>query len=587
MYGVTVNSSGKFVAVGYDGSNYPVYATSTDGSTWTTPATMNGSTTVANMYGVTASSSGKFVAVGFNGSNYPVYATSTDGSTWTTPATMNGSTTAANMYGVTVNSSGKFVAVGYDGSNYPVYATSTDGSTWTTPATMNGSTTAAYMLGVTVNSSGKFVAVGYNNDTNKYPVYATSTDGSTWTTPATMNGSTTAAYMYGVTVNSSGKFVAVGFNSSYYPVYATSTDGSTWTTPATMNGSTTAANMYGVTVNSSGKFVAVGYDGSNYPVYATSTDGSTWTTPATMNGSTTAAYMLGVTVNSSGLFVAVGFNGSIYPVYAISSSVSLLSKFSVTPDATFTDVTDGTDTTPFDSGDQIKYVVQAGALSNNTLYYWRVAGKDPLGSNTYGAWSDIHSFTTEAAGGLTFTIDAGSTLEFGTVLPGPSNRVYTTPCTNKCTTRLKVDVGSGGYLISAGRDRSNPATTLASSVATSINISDTGGGINVFDGLGASCIDGTGPAVWGSGVSTGLGFTLWAADINKETACWGSGSSQTDALNTYAALPASVGASSFLSTTTSSPNPSYASVGWSLSVTTGQRATDYTGQVIFTATTNP
>ena len=89
-----------------------------------TPAQMNGSTTVANMFSVTVNSSGLFVAVGCDGNTYPLYATSSDGSTWTTPALMNGSTTVALMNSITVNSSGLFVAVGYDGNNYPLYATS-------------------------------------------------------------------------------------------------------------------------------------------------------------------------------------------------------------------------------------------------------------------------------------------------------------------------------------------------------------------------------------------------------------------------------------------------------------------------------
>jgi hypothetical protein len=77
------------------------------------------------MFGVTVNSSGQFVAVGYNNLNYPVYATSSDGSTWTTPAQMNGSTVAAQMLGVTVNSSGLFVAVGNDSSVAPLFATST------------------------------------------------------------------------------------------------------------------------------------------------------------------------------------------------------------------------------------------------------------------------------------------------------------------------------------------------------------------------------------------------------------------------------------------------------------------------------
>jgi hypothetical protein len=318
MQSITVNSSGLFVAVGYNNSSsVPLYATSSNGSTWTTPALMNGSSVVAQMQSVTVNSSGLFVAVGFNGSTYPVYATSSNGSTWTTPALMNGSSVLANMHSITVNSSGLFVAVGYDYNAYPVYATSSNGSTWTTPALMNGSSVVAYMLSVTVNSSGLFVAIGYNYDGNVYPVYATSSNGSTWTTPARMN-SVYYANMTSVTVNSSGLFVAVGYNnSSTYPLYATSSNGSTWTTPALMNGSSVGARMQSVTVNSSGFFVAVGGGYNGYPVYATSTDGSTWTTPALMNGSSAVAYMQSVTVNSSGLFVAIGYNGSA-AVYATS-----------------------------------------------------------------------------------------------------------------------------------------------------------------------------------------------------------------------------------------------------------------------------
>ena len=323
MTSVAVNSSGLFVAVGYQSSSYPAYTTSSDGSTWTTPNYMSPNNSCAGIFmgtiqSVTVNSSGLFVAVGYKygyGANchYPLYATSTDGINWPLPATMNGSTTPANMRSVTVNSSGLFVAVGYNNSNYPVYATSSNGSTWTTPALMNGSTAGANMDSVAVNSSGLFVAVGnIAYPYYPYPVYATSSDGSTWTTPATMNGSTTTAYMTGVTVNSSGLFVAVGYdNNSNYPLYATSSDGSTWTTPAAMNGSGSFAQMKSVAVNRAGVFVAVGNDGNNYPVYATSSNGSTWTTPAQMNGSAVSSRMNSVTANKSGLFVSVGINVSV------------------------------------------------------------------------------------------------------------------------------------------------------------------------------------------------------------------------------------------------------------------------------------
>ena len=321
------NPSGLFAAVGYgDITPYPLYATSSDGITWTAPAQMGGSgSNPTSINAVTVNSSGLFVAVGSDGQyGYPAYSTSTDGTTWTAPALMNGSNVMANMRAVAVNSSGLFVSLGSNSSGRPVYATSSDGTTWTTPTLITGSTSIAYMVSIAVNSSGLFVAVGYNG--TYQPLYSTSTNGSNWTVPALMNGSTAGAVMDGVTVNSSGLFVAVGGQDlTGYPLYATSSNGSTWTTPALMNGSTSFATMTSVAVNSSGLFVAIGQeqDPNAYPLYATSSNGSNWTTPARMNGSTTPAYVFGVAVNTSGLFVAVGYEPTTtYPRYAKSSNGS-------------------------------------------------------------------------------------------------------------------------------------------------------------------------------------------------------------------------------------------------------------------------
>jgi hypothetical protein len=321
MQAVTVNSSGLFVAVGrkvVSTVSQPVFATSTNGTTWTTPANINGNTTYKNMVSVAVDSSGKFVAVGRHATNFPnfAYATSTDGSNWNDPTTITGSTTVNS---VAVNSSGRFVAVGTDRNGAAVFNTSADGYTWTAAARMNGSSTAAEMRAVAVNSSGLWVALGRNGVAAI--MVSTSTDGTTWTTPAYMNGnSTIKGEIKSMTVDSSGKFVAVGYElSGGAPIYATSTDGTTWT-KGRMNESSAFANMFSVAVNSSGKWVAVGNDLNGAPIYATSTDGTTWTTPALMNGSSTAVTISSVAVNSSGLFVAVGYDSTTsapsYTVYS-------------------------------------------------------------------------------------------------------------------------------------------------------------------------------------------------------------------------------------------------------------------------------
>lgn len=65
--------------------------------------------------------------------------------------------------------------------------------------------------------------------------------------------------------------------------------------------------------------------------------------------------------------------------------------FSTGGNVNFVDITNALDTDPFASGDQIQFTGM-GSLANGT-YYWRVRGKDPSGSNTWGAWSSIRSFT--------------------------------------------------------------------------------------------------------------------------------------------------------------------------------------------------
>jgi hypothetical protein len=59
----------------------------------------------------------------------------------------------------------------------------------------------------------------------------------------------------------------------------------------------------------------------------------------------------------------------------------------------FADITHGSDTHPFPSGDQIGYTVQTGDALANGNYYWRVAAIDPSGTNIYGAWTTTRSFT--------------------------------------------------------------------------------------------------------------------------------------------------------------------------------------------------
>ena len=306
--GIAVNAAGRYVAVGIDASsNVPIFVTSPDGTNWTSPSYFNGSVATAFITGIAVNAAGRFVAVGYDNSNNPIYWTSTNGLSWSSPTIML--SFYAGLKAVAVNSSGLWVAVGF-GTTFATYATSTDGLTWSVN-TLTG--TNNLFVSVAAAPNGTFSAVGYKNDVTSAPIFAKfASNGSVSNSPAAMNGSSVFAQMNGVTANSNGTFVAVGSDANTYPVYAKSTDGVTWNTPASMGGLTAIANMKAVTVYGNAPFIAVGDNGSGASMYATSNDGALWTKPANMNRSTASGLMKAVTT-SRGTFIAAG-SGGVYAV---------------------------------------------------------------------------------------------------------------------------------------------------------------------------------------------------------------------------------------------------------------------------------
>lgn len=62
----------------------------------------------------------------------------------------------------------------------------------------------------------------------------------------------------------------------------------------------------------------------------------------------------------------------------------------------FTNIDNGVDSDPFDSGDAIQFQVQPGdALTNGTTYWWRVRAKDTTGDNAWSFWTEPRSFTVD------------------------------------------------------------------------------------------------------------------------------------------------------------------------------------------------
>lgn len=78
------------------------------------------------------------------------------------------------------------------------------------------------------------------------------------------------------------------------------------------------------------------------------------------------------------------------------------------------------------------YSVEA-PLTANTTYYWRVAGTDPSGSNTYGAWSTTRSFTTAAATPITIS---------GTIYQTNESSAYDCSAATAITVRAATNGGA-------------------------------------------------------------------------------------------------------------------------------------------------
>lgn len=90
--------------------------------------------------------------------------------------------------------------------------------------------------------------------------------------------------------------------------------------------------------------------------------------------------------------VRADFDGD-FEIYELQT----LSTFTSGVDSGFSNLDNGGDTSPFTSGDALRYTVQS-ALDDGE-WYARVRAKDDAGSGGYGDWSDTLHFTVDTSGG--------------------------------------------------------------------------------------------------------------------------------------------------------------------------------------------
>jgi len=391
MTSIAVNLDGLFVAVGYNSSSDPLYSTSSNGTTWTTPSLMNGSTVNAQLNSIAVNSDGLFVAIGENDSGYTVSSYSSNGTTWTTPTAIPISPgNQIRLNAITCSKDDIFIAVGYRievGGTYgsPAYSISYNGITWAAPISISPAEfvvnfPALHSVSIAVNSDGLFVAVA---DTNSI----VSSNGTTWSGPTPMV--TSDSSFHAITVNSDGLFVAVGGGGSigFEPHYTTSTDGINWTESAIINNTTISLVLKSITCSKDNVFVATGWNNYNYPYYTTSIDGTNWTEPTLI--SSTYGQLNAITVNSNGLFVGVGSNG----VESSSSTRGryIASKIIIIPDRL--SATNGTNSL-ITFSNSTTYTATGGRGSNNAVLNtisYKLNNVEQI-SQTIGQRSDLHTY---------------------------------------------------------------------------------------------------------------------------------------------------------------------------------------------------
>lgn len=261
FYDVTYDGT-KYVAAGSIGGDGAIW-TSTDLKSWSSA----GLSSWCSGFNAVACGGGKYVAAGgYNGSSTAAYATSNNGTAWTTQSTITNSTIYDIAYG-----SGEFVAVGTTASSAPYLETSSDGITWTTPVLPETSATGIWSVTYLNN---QFIALGCDSAGNV--AIWTSPNGATWDDqsayyPGTNESLTNITYC-------GGKYVLLGYDNSAYELFSrTSTDLTDWSS-ATQTGCYCTFNVGSQLGKTGNNIYTIGYDsaGAGLYIYYSGDQGATW-----------------------------------------------------------------------------------------------------------------------------------------------------------------------------------------------------------------------------------------------------------------------------------------------------------------------
>jgi len=154
------------------------------------------------------------------------------------------------------------------------------------------------------------------------------------------------------------------------------------------------------TLNPTGNAVAKIYNYTGSPGTTAKPTGAALATSDNVDVAGIGGSQADVTFTFSGANKITLVAGTVYIITFEFSGVDASNNIIVYLDASGTDdgnssYYDGASWSYVSSAYDLRFAVYVGdpPLTANTLYYWRVAGKDPSGSNNYGVWSTTWSFT--------------------------------------------------------------------------------------------------------------------------------------------------------------------------------------------------
>jgi hypothetical protein len=132
--------------------------------------------------------------------------------------------------------------------------------------------------------------------------------------------------------------------------------------------------------------------------------------------------------------------------------------------AGFVNLDAGGDTDPFNSGDTIRFQVQAAdALTASTTYWWRVRAKDPADSDSFSFWSTPWSFTTATS---------GESVSVSTWYQTTGDQFSQGTLANVTATTTSVGIGGGIALQNWTTNTAVPGATLSLTRPTGVTAGD-------------------------------------------------------------------------------------------------------------------